>query len=280
MKVKNFEISQLVLEDFCLDGGAMFGSVPKNLWNKKITADEQNRIQMCTRILFLKNESNKILIDLGCGEKENDKFRKIYNIVKRSSQSLQQLFPDITDIILTHLHFDHAGGITYKENNNIKLNFPNANIYLQKKNYERALNPSIREKASYLKDNIDPLRNAKLHLCQDKEEIIPGIKVFQVNGHTDGMQWILIGDELSEAVAYVSDLIPTAHHVPLPYIMGYDLCASTTLKEKADFLEKAWKYNWTVVFEHDFNTAAGKIAKDENSNYFLSSQVEIKQYAR
>lgn len=276
MKVNNFEISQLVLDDFRLDGGAMFGSVPKNLWSKKIAADEQNRIQMCSRILVLKKQTQTILIDLGCGKKEDEKFRKIFQLEARHQKELSEIIPNVTDIILTHLHFDHCGGITYLDSNKtLQLSYPQAKVYLQKRNWERALNPSIRERASYLTDNIQPLKNANMQLTSNAEEIIPGIKVFEVNGHTDGMQWILIGDEAGPAVAYVTDLIPTAHHIALPYIMGYDLCASTTLKEKEIFLEKAVKYNWILVFEHDFHTAAAKVAKDEKGNFFLAEKVEL-----
>ncbi len=279
MKVNNFEIFQLVLEDFRLDGGAMFGSVPKNLWSKRIPADQENRIQMCTRILVLKNQTQTILIDAGCGKKEDEKFRKIFQLEPRDQRELSQIIPNVTDIILTHLHFDHCGGITYLDSNRtLQLSYPKAKIYLQKRNWERALNPSVRERASYLPNNIQPLKNAQLQLTTNAEEIIPGIKVFEVSGHTDGMQWVLIGNEIGPAIAYVTDLIPTAHHLALPYIMGYDLCAATTLKEKEVFLEKAIKHHWTLVFEHDFHTTAAKVAKDEKGNFFLAEKIELNTF--
>lgn len=268
-----YRISEYVSQRFRLDGGAMFGSVPKVLWEKKIRADELNRIQLVSRILVLESDDRRILIDAGCGHKWTEKQNDIYHFEQSSAEPLGNRIPGVSDIILTHLHFDHAGGVSYyAPDGTLALSYPEATHYVQKENWERAQHPGIRERATYLPENITPLENGKLHLCADGEEIIPGIHVFRADGHTDGLQWVLVEGKL----ACPSEMMPTAHHVSAPYVMGYDLCASKTIEEKSRFAERAVKENWLVVFGHDAETSAARLCFDESGRCQLASRHQLR----
>lgn len=268
LKIGNFLISTIVTDNFRLDGGAMFGSVPRQIWQKQIVPDEKNRIPLVCRLLLIESDNRTFLVDIGLGSKWQEKEKDIFAIENLLSTNLSIKFPKVTDIILTHLHFDHAGGLSYfDENSELKLTFPNARYYLQRTNFELAQNPGVRERASYLKDNLLPLKNANLHLLDGNSEIIPGLQVEVSNGHTKGLQWVLLGEGGEATVAYPSDLIPTSCHVPLPFVMGYDMCAETTIEEKRQLLDRAEKNNWIVIFEHDPHISAARIKKSEKGGY-------------
>jgi glyoxylase-like metal-dependent hydrolase (beta-lactamase superfamily II) len=274
MKIKDFDISLHTFEHFRLDGGAMFGSVPKNLWSKLIPADEQNRITLATNCLVLTGQNKKILVDVGNGNKWDEKLRNIFAIESLPSSSL--VAPEsITHVILTHLHFDHAGGISYYDNNHqLKLTYPNAEIFVQRRNYENALNPGLKERASYLKENVEILKQSKLNLLDGKTEIFPGLFVHSVDGHTIGQQYMEIsGNE--GTILFATDLIPTSHHLPLPYHMGYDICGTTLIKEKEVFLEYALNKNAIVVFEHDISIKAARIEKNDKGHYCVREKIHI-----
>ncbi len=147
-------------------------------------------------------------------------------------------------------------------------------MHLQEKNWDRAQNPGVRERATYLAPNIEPLKNAKLRLAKDGQEILPGVKVFEINGHTDGMQWVLLSDGNTK-LAYAADLIPTAHHLPVPYVMGYDLCASTSMREKEAFLEQAEREGWWVAFDHDADTAIVRVGRDKKGAFEAAERGEL-----
>lgn len=274
MKVGSYTVQTFVLEHFRLDGGAMFGSVPKNLWSKRIAPDDLNRIPMCCRVMLLEGEGRKILIDVASGNKWSEKLRSIYGIVPTFDGLLSDKFSGVTDVILSHLHFDHGGGITQLVDGRVVLTFPDATVYLQRANYEQAQNPGVREKASYLPDHVLPLKDAKLHLVDGAAEILPGIHVGRVDGHTVGMQYVRVG-EGSGAVVFVADLIPTAHHLSVPYVMGYDMCAATSIREKEEFLTKAVTEDWTLVFEHDVDTVAAKITRDERGDFVVREKLSF-----
>lgn len=278
LKIGNYQLYSIPTGEFALDGGAMFGTVPKVLWEKSNPADNQNRIPMEARAMLLKSADRNILIDCGngtdfvpkYGEKLGSKFAEIYQIQKDGNSLLkslekQNLHPeDIDAVILTHLHFDHAGGATTVKNGSLVPTFPNATYYLQKANYETALKPNLREKASYFQANFQPLLDHScLTLLDGETEIFPGISSWISNGHTQGHQMIFIQNHAStsafpfkasendSAVLYCGDVVPTSSHIRLPWVMGYDLNPLLLIEEKAKYLQKALEKNTYLFFEHD-----------------------------
>ncbi|MBD3615006.1 MAG: MBL fold metallo-hydrolase [Gracilimonas sp.] len=255
-----FELYTVETGDFRLDGGAMFGVVPKTLWSKALPADEKNRIPMTMRCLLIKsNNTGKVyLIDNGAGTKFNEKMEGIYQLDQSSKNlknSLQEQgfdFDDVTDIIFTHLHFDHCGGTSfYDDNNKLKLTFPNADYHVVDTHWENANNPNAREKASFLPENINPIKESgKLKLVKENHEYEPGLSSVIANGHTIGQQLPKIEHD-GKVLVFAADLIPTHVHVPLPWVMGYDMYPVQTLDEKDTFLKQAAEQNWNLYLEHD-----------------------------
>jgi glyoxylase-like metal-dependent hydrolase (beta-lactamase superfamily II) len=269
MKINRYELHSIETGRFGLDGGAMFGIVPKTIWSKLNPSDDENRIDLALRVLLIMGNKRNILVDNGIGTKFSEKYKEIYKIdhSKYNLDSSLKRFnletKDITDVILTHLHFDHAGGSTYKEDGELKLTFPNATYYVQKANYEWALNPNEKERGSYLKENFVPvLEKGKLQLVEGKSEIIPHIDVIISDGHTTGLQLVRISDERNKLV-YCADLIPTTSHIKIPYIMGYDIEPLKIMREKKELLSIACNENWTLFFEHDIITESAKVKKTE-----------------
>lgn len=277
MQIGTYTIDTVDFGSFRLDGGAMFGSVPKNIWGKRCAADEENCIALATRSLLVRGAGRTILVDVGMGNKWNDKSRQIFAI-KNTPRELLPFQPDeITDIILTHLHFDHAGGISeYRDGDPSKLTltYPKATVHLQRSNFDNGRKPGVKEKASYLRENIEVLLQGKLSLLDGDSEIFPGISVRRANGHTVGQQWVEIQGQ-DKLLMYPTDLIPTSHHLPVPFHMGYDICAGTILEEKERFLAKALDREAIVVFQHDPALAACTIAKDERGHYTVRQTVTI-----
>jgi len=256
MKIGKYELKIITSGYFGLDGGAMFGVVPKPLWQRTNPSDDANRIKLSATHLILDSGSKKIIIDTGMGNKMNEKFRKIYDVDDNHSmdEGLGKIGlkrDDITDVFLTHLHFDHTGGSTMIENNKIVPAFPNAKYYVQKKQYEWAVNPSDKDKASYIDDNYVPLfEEGVLNFTQGDEQFNEEIQFIETSGHTFGQQMVKISDS-SNTILFCADLIPTVSHIPLPYIMGYDLQPMETLKEKSEILPRAAEENWKLFFGHD-----------------------------
>lgn len=256
MKIGKYDLYTLTSGYFYLDGGAMFGIIPKPLWEKFNPADEANRIKLATRNILLISDNKKILVDTGMGKKWSPKSVEIYKIEQEKSSleaSLANLSlkpADITDVILTHLHFDHTGGSTHIIEGKLKPTFENAKYHVSKKNFNWAVNPSERDKGSYIKNNFMPLyENGVLHFTKENY-FDDEIELLEVNGHTFGMQLVKISDS-SQTVLFCADLLPTSTHIPLPYIMGYDLQPVTTLEEKKKILSKAVDESWILCFEHD-----------------------------
>ncbi|MFA5668079.1 MAG: MBL fold metallo-hydrolase [Balneolaceae bacterium] len=257
----NFELFTIHTGDFKLDGGAMFGVVPKTLWSRGITADENNQIQMTMRCLLVRSKSTgKVyLIDNGLGSKFNDKMMAIYGVnfeehnMEASFKEHGFSYDDVTDVIFTHLHFDHCGGTShYDEDGNSKFTFSNATYHVNKRHWETANDPNARESASFLPENIGPLKNTShLNLVDDDHEFEPGLTTIVVNGHTIGQQLPVIEGD-GNTVVFVADLIPTHVHVPLPWVMGYDMYPAETLLEKEEFLTQATENNWYLFLEHDY----------------------------
>lgn len=276
MKFGRFEISCVNFGYFRLDGGAMFGAVPKNLWERKIKSDQDNCIRLALRCLLLRDGQRTLLIDTGIGDKSNEKDRKIFGIELDPAVHGKFALDQVTDVILTHLHFDHAGGISkYKPGTSeLELCFPQATVHLQKDNFENALKPNLRERASYLKENVDILRSAKLNLLNGDCEIYPDIFGHQVNGHTRGQQWIEIRDGV-RSIVFPTDLVPTSAHLPVPFHMGYDICVEKLLQEKESFLRQALEKQWIVVFEHDAQVEAGLVGRDERGHFNMAKMISI-----
>ena len=269
LKVGNWNLTPLDTGRFALDGGAMFGVVPKPLWSKTNPADELNRIKMALRSLLIQDDRRRMSVDVGLPLDTNEKFNNIYAVDHREyamAEALKSmgLTPeDITDVIITHLHFDHAGGLSKLEGNQRVPYFPNAEVHVQKDHWKHALNPTERDRASFILDNYQFLEGSgKLNLIDGPGELFPGIDLHIVNGHTPFQQLVRVtGDQ--DTVLFAADLIPTASHIPLPYIMGYDLNPLKTLEEKKEVLPQAVEEGWTLVFEHDPFRAAGKVAHDD-----------------
>jgi len=280
MKIGKYEVFTIETGYVSLDGGAMFGVVPKTLWERTNPADERNRIQLALRTMVIKDEQRTILVDAGIGYKMNDKLSDIYN-VDHSVHSLKSgladkgITPeDITDVIVTHLHFDHVGGAVYYDRDELKLTFPNAVYHVQGEQWYWANNPTDKDRASYMPENFKPIADAgRLVELDGPGEIFPGIEMLVMYGHTAGMQLPKISDGKT-TLLYCADLIPTASHIPLPFIMAYDNNPLITLEEKKRILPQVVKENWILVFEHDPFRAAGTVEKTEKG-YRLKEEIDL-----
>ncbi len=268
MQIGKYKLKTILSGSFALDGGAMFGIIPKPLWEKTNPADEQNRVTLLTRNLLLISDDKKILIDTGMGNKWDEKSKNIYHIDPtldlEIALELNGVKPDeITDVLLTHLHFDHTGGSTKNENGKLVPAFPNARYFVQKKNFEWAMNPSDRDKGSYIKDNFAPLvQHGVLNLLDGEIDFDENISFKIINGHTFGQQMIKISDS-SNTVLYCSDLIPFISQIKIPYVMSYDLQPLITVQEKKKYLQLAADDNWYLYFDHDAQYAAATVKHSE-----------------
>ncbi len=263
-----------------LDGGAMFGVVPKPLWERRIPADARNRIQLGMRCLLIEHEDGLILIDTGAGNKETAKFHDIYGLENAGSGGRTALedaiaaagfgVDDVAIVINSHLHFDHGGGNTYRnEGGEILPTFPNARYIVQRGEYEYATHTNERTAASYFPPNFEPtLRAGLLELVEGEREVVPGIRVIPTPGHVPFHQGILI-ESAGERAFFLGDLAPTQAHLPLPWIMGYDVEPLVTLETKRRILGRAVAEEWLVIFEHDATTAWGRVA-NEGKGYTLA----------
>jgi glyoxylase-like metal-dependent hydrolase (beta-lactamase superfamily II) len=265
-----------------LDGGAMFGVVPKPLWERRIPADERNRIQLGMRCVLVRHPAGLVLIDTGAGNKESAKFNDIYGIDNAGAGGRTSLEDglrsagvapeDVHLVIDTHLHFDHAGGNTYvDESGSVAASFPNAEYVVQRQEYEFAQRANERTAASYFPRNWMPIvESGRFRLAEGEEEILPGMTLLPTPGHTPGHQSVLItsGDERA---FFPADLIPTAAHLPLPWIMGYDVEPLVTLETKRRVLARAAAEEWLIVFEHDAVSATGRVVHDGKS-YALATE--------
>lgn len=268
------EIFQLVTDDFRLDGGSMFGALPKTVWNRMLEADEQNRIPLVTRILVVRHGHRITLVDTGIGPNWSEKGADIYQIKSRLAAPLPEVVPGVTDIVLTHLHFDHAGGMGIGGVDSPQLAFPNARVHLQKLNHDRGKYPGPREKGSYRQVDVGLMEQAKLCLLEKEAEPIPGIVLTPSYGHTRAMQWahIRMGRDI---YVYASDIIPTAHHLHLPFTLGYDMNAEKLMEEKRILIEEAIRERFVIVFAHDKDIAAAKVGTDQNGRFVVKERVEL-----
>ncbi len=272
-RVMRYTLGDLELISLCdgffrLDGGSMFGTVPKALWEKKAPPDARNRITLAMRPLVVRG-ARTLIIDAGLGVKADEKFREIYGVsrARNLDHTLAEagLAPEDVDIVLaTHLHFDHAGGFTTRDAaGRLTPRFPRAQYIVRRGEWEDATHPHERNRASYLVENYQPLADAGvLQLVDDDQTIMPGVKVRRTGGHTMHHQLVLI-ESAGQAAAFVADLMPTTAHLGEAWIMGYDLYPMDTLAEKKRFLREAVEREILVFFEHDPTVAAGYIREQE-----------------
>ncbi|MDR3688038.1 MAG: MBL fold metallo-hydrolase [Fimbriimonas sp.] len=272
MRVGRFQVRVHNHGFFRLDGGAMFGTVPKTLWARETPPDDDNRVLLATRSLIVEDGERTLLIDTGCGDKWSAKNRAIYGF----DEGPHLPVPGVTDLLLTHLHFDHAGGLSRYADSSQSLEpcYPSATHYVSATNYENAKTPNVRERGSYLGENIDILERVKLHLIEDGDEVWPGLTVHRLDGHTHGLTWGKLTDG-DATVAFPADLIPTSKHLPVPWVMGYDICAERSMQEKQEFLARAIEESWIVVFEHDPVVAAARLSLDERGRAVVEEPVDL-----
>jgi glyoxylase-like metal-dependent hydrolase (beta-lactamase superfamily II) len=242
--------------NFKLDGGAMFGVVPKSIWNKLNLADDKNLCSWATRCLLIQSNNELVLIDTGLGNKQDESFFKHYD--RDPHQTWDQLLQplgfqssDITDIFLTHLHFDHVGGALLRSGDSIIPTFANATYWSNEVHWNWAMEPNVREKASFLKENLTPLsESGKLKFISEDHIPFDWMEIIIVNGHTEHQMLPLITTPEGK-LFFAADLLPSAGHLPMPYVMSYDVRPLLTLQEKETILNRALVENWTIFLEHD-----------------------------
>lgn len=269
-----FEISGLRDGFFFLDGGAMFGVVPKTLWEKKFPADEKNRIKLALNSILIKTAKELILVETGIGGDLDPKFYDYYSVERKpglvlSLEKLGYQAEDIDLVVNTHLHFDHCGGNTSKnEKGEDAPTFPKSRYIIQKGEWEDALHPSERDKASYLKQNFLPLEKyGLLQLVDGNKEISEGVEVIVVPGHTSRHQCLKVSTG-GKVFFFLGDLVPTSAHVGLSYIMSYDLFPRQTLENKREYFEQAIEEDWILALNHDPEHFFGKVKKVNNKYTF------------
>jgi glyoxylase-like metal-dependent hydrolase (beta-lactamase superfamily II) len=285
-QIGRFRIHAIQAGGQLLDGGAMFGVVPKPLWEKRIPADARNRIQMGMRCLLIEHDVGLILVDTGAGNKESSKFYDIYGIengienagsggrtnLEAGLAALGHTPDEVKLVIDSHLHFDHAGGNTYRDAQGAtRLTFPNARYVVQAGEYHYATHTNERTAGSYFDHNYVPVREAgRFDFVEGEREIVPGVRVMPTPGHTPHHQSIRIDGGGGEVAVFLGDLVPTTAHLPLAWIMGYDVEPLVTLETKRRILARAVAEGWQVAFCHDATTGWGRLEHGEKG-YTLSA---------
>jgi glyoxylase-like metal-dependent hydrolase (beta-lactamase superfamily II) len=260
MKLGDIEFHTICAGHVRLDGGAMFGVIPRTLWEKKIQPDACNRITLAMNCLLIRAGGKRILVETGAGDKWDPKLRDIYAIEpSRLVDGLREsdLRPEDIDVVVnTHLHFDHCGGNTIEEKGKILPVFPNARYVVHRGEFEHAKNPTERDRASYFDENYVPLESAGMvSLLEGDHTIVPGVELIVVPGHTKHMQCVKLTGG-GKTAFFFADLIPTTAHLPLPWIMGYDLYPMTTLENKKRWVPQVIREGWLALFGHDANVPA------------------------
>ena len=275
-----YKLSSVETGEFALDGGAMFGIIPKPLWEKRIETDNRNRIDLRLRALLIQDDKRNILVDTGIGDKGDGKFNDIYRVdhtrfnLDKSLSEKKLARTDITDVILTHLHFDHAGGATFIHKGDIAPTFPNATYHIQKQQLETAINPSKRERGSFIRGDFEPLvKNGLTNIIDGERELFPGIVLYTTNGHTAAQQQVFVSDG-KKHLFHTADMIPTSVHIGVHWIMGYDVRPLNTLKEREHFLEKACLEGWILFFGHCPHMPAATV-KFTEKRYQIFERVDV-----
>ncbi len=269
MRLGDIELKTILENSFHLDGGSMFGVIPKIIWNKMAPSDENNLIRLDINPLLIISGKEKIIVDTGFGDVLNERQKKIYSVNSptRWDEELAKnnIKPeDITAVILTHAHADHAmGALRIGKDGRPELRFPNAKIYIQKREWQDAMNPNERTAATYLVDNLRVIADSgKLELLDGDGDLFPGISVKVIGGHTPGMQAIMI-DGGGQRVIYPADLMPSSAHIRVPYVAAVDLEPAVTMEKKRWLHERMLKDDWIIAFDHDINIKFAKFKSGE-----------------
>ena len=269
MKFGSFEIIPFVEQRFKLDGGAMFGVIPKKIWGKLLPADENNLISMQANLFLLKADGKNILFDTGLGDVISEKERKIYAATGETNieAGLKKigLSPDDIDyVFLSHLHTDHSGGAVVETENGLKPRFPKATHIVQKDEWDDAVNPDERTAAVYIPERIKVLESAGLvELIDGDKELLPGIKAIKTGGHTRGHQAFEATSD-GTTVAYYADIVPSEHHIRVPFVPSTDLFPMDTMKVKRELLKRLLSENMILAFDHDVQINLGRVTEENH----------------
>ena len=280
MKIGKYDLYSVETSEFGLDGGAMFGIIPKPVWEKKVPADELNRVNMVTRSLLLVGDEKKILIDTGNGTKWEEKYKKIYDIntdqynIEKSLGKYGFSSEQITDVICTHMHFDHIGGNTKIKSGKVVPTFPNAKYWISEENWKLANHPSQKDAGSFIEHDWKVLaENQMIEIIDGRETFIEGIETFVTHGHTPGLLHPIVSDG-SNKLFYGADIFPMVAHIPIPWVMAYDVQPVVTMEEKQKLLQKMGCEDWILFFEHDPHIQACTVHKGEK-HYKLNKRIQI-----
>ena len=280
MKIGKYDLYSVETSEFGLDGGAMFGIIPKPVWEKKVSADELNRVNMVTRSLLLVSDEKKILIDTGNGTKWEEKYKQIYDIntdqynIEKSLGKYGFSSEQITDVICTHMHFDHIGGNTKIKSGEVVPTFPNAKYWISQENWKLANHPSQKDAGSFIEHDWKVLaENQMIEIIDGREPFIEGIETFVTHGHTPGLLHPIVSDG-SNKLFYGADIFPMAAHIPIPWVMAYDVQPVVTMEEKQKLLQKMGCEDWILFFEHDPHIQACTVHKGEK-HYKLNKRIQI-----
>ena len=280
MKIGKYDLYSVETSEFGLDGGAMFGIIPKPVWEKKVSADELNRVNMVTRSLLLVSDEKKILIDTGNGTKWEEKYKQIYDIntdqynIEKSLGKYGFSSEQITDVICTHMHFDHIGGNTKIKSGEVVPTFPNAKYWISEENWKLANHPSQKDAGSFIEHDWKVLaENKMIEIIDGREPFIEGIETFVTHGHTPGLLHPIVSDG-SNKLFYGADIFPMVAHIPIPWVMAYDVQPVVTMEEKQKLLQKMEREDWILFFEHDPHIQACSVHKD-GKHYKLNKEIII-----
>ena len=280
MKIGKYDLYSVETSEFGLDGGAMFGIIPKPVWEKKVSADKLNRVNMVTRSLLLVNDEKKILIDTGNGTKWEEKYKQIYDIktdqynIEKSLGKYGFSSEQITDVICTHMHFDHIGGNTKVESGVVVPTFPNAKYWISEENWKLANHPSQKDAGSFIEHDWKVLaENQMIEIIDGREPFIEGMETFVTHGHTPGLLHPVVSDG-SNKLFYGADIFPMVAHIPIPWVMAYDVQPVVTMEEKQKLLQKMEREDWILFFEHDPHIQACTVHKD-GKHYKLNKEIKI-----
>jgi glyoxylase-like metal-dependent hydrolase (beta-lactamase superfamily II) len=269
LKLGDKEVYSIVENSFKIDGGAMFGVVPKVIWERLMVPDERNMVTLDLNLLLVKSEGKNILIDTGMGNTLNEKQKKIYGVEKESNlgkalSDVRMTTVDIDFVILSHLHFDHAGGIVGLNSKGERVpRFPNAKYIIQSEEWKYALQPDERTRATYMVENFKVLEEAgQIELVSGDKEIVSGISVKSTGGHTKGLQMVFIQGD-GETIIYPSDIIPTVSHLRVPYVAGVDIYPLEVMEVKRKLIADCLQNNWMIAFDHEIDP---KICSLEKKN--------------